>query len=79
MKVLTFKNDTVSVGDIFVSSWGYEQTNVTFYRVLSVHGKKTVTVREIRANSEYGNDSNLLIVFYIQIMPDDFVMQLHRF
>lgn len=27
----------------------------------------------------YGNDSNLLIVFYVQIMPDDFVMQLHRF
>ena len=28
---------------------------------------------------EQGNDSNLLIVFYVQIMPDDFVMQLHRF
>ena len=27
----------------------------------------------------WGNDSNLLIVFYVQIMPDDFVMQLHRF
>ncbi|WP_259474304.1 MFS transporter, partial [Enterobacter hormaechei] len=26
----------------------------------------------------FGNDSNLLIVFYVQIMPDDFVMQLHR-
>ncbi|MEH9753439.1 hypothetical protein R1K48_28570, partial [Klebsiella sp. 103027] len=25
-----------------------------------------------------GNDSNLLIVFYVQIVPDDFVMQLHR-
>ncbi len=33
------------------------------------------------AKSEWfaGNDSNLLIVFYVQIMPDDFVMQLHRF
>ncbi|MGI6981910.1 YecR-like lipofamily protein [Escherichia coli] len=30
-------------------------------------------------NTEFGNDSNLLIVFYVQIMPDDFVMQLHRF
>ncbi len=30
-------------------------------------------------DSETGNDSNLLIVFYVQIMPDDFVMQLHRF
>ncbi|TEZ64834.1 allantoin permease, partial [Escherichia coli] len=27
---------------------------------------------------QWGNDSNLLIVFYVQIMPDDFVMQLHR-
>ncbi|WNT49320.1 hypothetical protein [Shigella dysenteriae] len=26
-----------------------------------------------------GNDSNLLTVLYVQIMPDDFVMQLHRF
>ncbi len=31
------------------------------------------------AINEEGNDSNLLIVFYVQIMPDDFVMQLHRF
>ena len=29
--------------------------------------------------ADTGNDSNLLIVFYVQIMPDDFVMQLHRF
>ncbi|MDZ7130710.1 hypothetical protein U4Z39_22115, partial [Escherichia coli] len=27
--------------------------------------------------TKLGNDSNLLIVFYVQIMPDDFVMQLH--
>ncbi|CAK0758325.1 hypothetical protein FGAF95_25680 [Escherichia coli] len=33
----------------------------------------------IRAIQRLGNDSNLLIVFYVQIMPDDFVMQLHRF
>ncbi|HGY8904508.1 TPA: hypothetical protein ACNTIU_000713 [Escherichia coli] len=31
------------------------------------------------AERHAGNDSNLLIVFYVQIMPDDFVMQLHRF
>ncbi len=31
------------------------------------------------ATGDLGNDSNLLIVFYVQIMPDDFVMQLHRF
>ncbi|ARJ98686.1 mannose-binding protein [Escherichia coli] len=39
-------------------------------------------VQETIDNYKYmqlGNDSNLLIVFYVQIMPDDFVMQLHRF
>nr|WP_105394369.1 WGR domain-containing protein [Escherichia coli] len=34
---------------------------------------------QIKSFSDAGNDSNLLIVFYVQIMPDDFVMQLHRF
>ena len=34
---------------------------------------------EIFGEENFGNDSNLLIVFYVQIMPDDFVMQLHRF
>ncbi|MEK8772973.1 hypothetical protein P2R69_15555, partial [Escherichia coli] len=34
----------------------------------------------LNKNSEagVGSDSNLLIVFYVQIMPDDLVMQLHR-
>ena len=36
--------------------------------------------QELQKLTQYtGNDSNLLIVFYVQIMPDDFVMQLHRF
>ena len=34
---------------------------------------------DIFINGKMGNDSNLLVVFYVQIMPDDFVMQLHRF
>lgn len=48
---LTFRNGSISVGDVFVSSWGYEQTNVNFYQVVSLHGTKTVTVREITAKS----------------------------
>ncbi|CAM7729189.1 Transposase [Escherichia coli] len=36
-------------------------------------------MRFCESNKLLGNDSNLLIVFYVQIMPDDFVMQLHRF
>ncbi len=33
----------------------------------------------IASQANAGNDSKLLIVFYVQIMPDDFIMQLHRF
>ncbi|MFK8348149.1 LysR family transcriptional regulator [Escherichia coli] len=39
----------------------------------------TLFTRKDNNISLNGNDSNLLIVFYVQIMPDDFVMQLHRF
>ncbi len=39
----------------------------------------TASFDDIRLQEYSGNDSNLLIVFYVQIMPDDFVMQLHRF
>ncbi len=38
-----------------------------------------ITVKQVPVEEDAGNDSNLLIVFYVQIMPDDFVMQLHRF
>lgn len=32
----------VKVGDIFLCSWGYEQTNVDFYKLISLKGKKGV-------------------------------------
>ena len=37
----------VAVGDIFSSSWGYDQTNVDFYQVVGLKGPKMVLVREI--------------------------------
>ncbi|MCM7141432.1 hypothetical protein M8N49_13675, partial [Enterobacter kobei] len=45
--------------------------------------KRIITFRltgisDVARQGIIGNDSNLLIVFYVQIMPDDFVMQLHR-
>ena len=40
--------------------------------------KKHIEDQAMRTH-KLGNDSNLLIVFYVQIMPDDLVMQLHRF
>lgn len=36
----------VKVGDIFYTSWGYDQTNVDFYQVVKISGLK-IQVREI--------------------------------
>ncbi len=47
--------------------------NVTGYR------DDLLANRAIVKHGNFGSDSNLLIVFYVQIMPDDLVMQLHRF
>ncbi|BED04665.1 hypothetical protein VEE77_28570 [Escherichia coli] len=38
-----------------------------------------IRITDKALREELGSDSNLLIVFYVQIMPDDLVMQLHRF
>lgn len=43
----------IKIGDIFVSTWGYEQTNVNFYQVIKATAK-TVIVREIRRKREDG-------------------------
>jgi hypothetical protein len=49
----------VKVGDIFYSSWGYDQTNVDFYEVVGLTGA-SVKVREVaqeRLSSDgYGSD-----------------------
>ncbi len=38
---------SVQVGDIFCSSWGYEQTNVDFFQVIALVGETSVRVREV--------------------------------
>lgn len=38
------------VGEIVNTNWGYEQTNVEFFEIVAVRGKK-VTIREIAATS----------------------------
>lgn len=45
-KKQALKNLTVQIGDIFRASWGYEQTNIDYYQVISVKGLE-VEVREI--------------------------------
>ncbi|MDM8701769.1 hypothetical protein VXO91_18640, partial [Escherichia coli] len=59
---------------VFIS--GFILFTVYSYTAEKMIYNETCTANWVIFND--GNDSNLLIVFYVQIMPDDFVMQLHR-
>ena len=37
----------VKVGDLFVASWGYDQTNNDYFQVIALCGKSSVRVREV--------------------------------
>ncbi len=61
----------------------YNGLNNMFFPLCQINDNHSVTspshTKKTKSDNYRGNDSNLLIVFYVQIMPDDFVMQLHRF
>ncbi len=61
----------------FVGAVGAGKT--TLFNALQGNYTLARKTQAVEFNDNGGNDSNLLIVFYVQIMPDDFVMQLHRF
>lgn len=49
-------NKNIKVGDIFSMSWGYDQTNVDFFRVKAKRGKTQLIVQEVHlklTDSEY--------------------------
>lgn len=43
---------TLAIGDVLMSMWGYEQTNVDYYQVTELHGRTQVTLRQIARRSE---------------------------
>ncbi len=52
---------TVQVGDIFRTSWGYDQTNVEFFEVTQIRGKHAV-VREIQKAADHrGSGSDYVV------------------
>ncbi|MEK8947017.1 hypothetical protein P2Q63_01220, partial [Escherichia coli] len=67
-----FKNNVLALGDL-AKYFNLPTILTTSFET----GPNGPLVPELKAQFP-GNDSNLLIVFYVQIMPDDFVMQLHR-
>ena len=39
----------IKVGDIFYASWGYEQTNITFFKVTKLVGTQTLELQELNS------------------------------
>ncbi|VED43048.1 Uncharacterised protein (plasmid) [Raoultella terrigena] len=63
-----------------------EKLSISYIELKEITEKRLLNRLKMKEQAEqpydyakFGNDSNLLIVFYVQIMPDDLVMQLHRF
>jgi hypothetical protein len=53
----------IAIGDIFYSSWGYDQTNVDFYKVVSKTAKKVI-VREVKSERVGGDKTIPTDEFY---------------
>ena len=43
----TERKHGVKVGDVFYTSWGYEQTNVDFFQIIELRGASSALVRQV--------------------------------
>ena len=49
--------ESIKIGSILYDSWGYDQTNVDFYKVLAVKGQRVVIVELGHIDTEHSNMS----------------------
>ena len=62
----------VKPGDIFYTSWGWEQTNVEFFQVIEMKGKSSAVFRQI-AREMSQDDAPSSMSAYAVPVPNDFV------
>lgn len=51
--------NSLNVGDIIYTQWGYEQTNAIFYQIIKKSGKATVVLREIEKKTKEIGDASM--------------------
>ena len=64
-------SQAVKVGDLFVDSWGYEQTQVDLYQVVAKPSAKTVVVRPIACATVEGSEGR--DCRYVRAVPNAFI------
>lgn len=63
--------NNVKVGDLFVDSWGYEQTQVDCYQVVAKPTAKTVIVREVSTETVEGSEG--MMCRNVRAVPNAFI------
>lgn len=66
---------SLKVGDILVSSWGWEQTNVDFYQVVNIITGKTIEIRPIAEKTVTATGS---MSETVTAVPDEFTGSARR-
>ena len=61
MPTITPQHD-LREGDILCSTWGYDQTNVDFYRVEEIRGKKKVMLSHLRNKTVANHTTTVEVV-----------------
>ena len=55
------------VDDILVWSWGYEQTNIDFFKVTELRGKTMVMLQQVHKRLDRGDD----LASYVVPVPEE--------
>jgi hypothetical protein len=61
----------VQVGDLYRTSWGYDQTNVEYFQIVDVKGKHAI-LREIQDRVQTGRDQGRCVPMKDQFLKPRF-------
>lgn len=71
-------NQAIKTGDFFYSTWGYEQTNVSFYIVTAVTAK-SVKIAEVKSVREARGSNHGVVTPTNQIIGKEFMRKLNDY
>lgn len=57
-----FSNEGIKVGDFFYNSWGYDQTNIDYYKVVALVGKSSVKLLPVVSKTVSSNPPAEMVV-----------------
>jgi len=71
MKKYIYDNSRTKIGDIFYASWGYDQTNIDYYKVKKIIGKSSAIVVPIGQLIGHIKRVHRLVILPVESLIDD--------